>query len=66
MWQPETSPMTKAMAMIDRPKAKAMPRLPSAAPATAALPQPKNVRVKVPSASAAYFLRELASMYILS
>ena len=62
MWQPDTLPMTNAIATMDRPNASAMPTGPSAAPPIAALPQPNRVSTKVPSVSAAYFLIDDGSM----
>src|SRR4051794_34064406 len=42
--------------MSANPKAKEMPTTPTLSPATTAVPQPKSTRIKVPTASARYFL----------
>src|ERR1017187_8571640 len=46
--------MPYAMAISANPKAKAMPRWPTAVPDTTAAPQPKNTSVNVPINSAKY------------
>src|SRR5579863_8275072 len=51
--------------MRPRPKAKAMPTMPTLSPATTAVPTPKNTRKKVPTSSAKYFFI-LPPVFLLS
>src|SRR6185503_2508964 len=68
MWQPEMGPIPYAAPIRAKPKAIAMPRMPTLSPATTAVPQPKNTRMKVPTSSAKYFFMippKAASSYLL-
>src|SRR5579863_3102839 len=56
MWHPETGPMPYAAQTSPRPKANAMPTIPTLSPATTAVPTPKTTRIKVPTSSAKYFV----------
>src|SRR6266852_4702356 len=56
MWQPETGPRAKAMAINASPNANATPTFPTWEPAITAVPTPARTRTNVPNNSAAYFI----------
>src|SRR6266852_4487284 len=56
MWQPETGPRAKAMAINASPNANATPTFPTWEPAITAVPTPAKTRTNVPNNSAAYFI----------
>ena len=64
MWQPDTRPMQYAIAITERPKARAVPTTPAGVsqPTTTVTPQPTRVRTMVPIRSATYFATDVVSM----
>lgn len=69
-WHPDMSPITYAIAIIDRPNASAIvsvPTVPSIpiAPATDAVPQPNKTSTAVPNSSQKYFFIGFTSFYLI-
>ena len=59
------SPITYAIATIDKPNARAIPSVPSTEPAIAALPQPNKTRTIVPINSDIYLFIKIPQFIFL-